>query len=108
MTIIEMLKSIKKGDKVIAFHSDMNYEGVLIKKGKYELVIKYNYICGWFEEDIKTFKNEHLISIIKMPDDHITKYKICIKCNNKLKFRGGGGTPKMCELCYHNGKIFED
>ena len=31
MTIIEMLKSIKKGDKVIAIQSDMNYEGVLIK-----------------------------------------------------------------------------
>jgi hypothetical protein len=107
MSIIEMLKSVKKGDKVIAIQSDMDYEGILIKKGKYEVVIKYNYICGKFEEDTKTFSNEHIRSIIKMPDDHITKWKICKICNNRIKFRDYGSST-ICGLCYHNGKIFED
>jgi hypothetical protein len=97
-SIVEMLKPIKKRDKVIVQIMDDAIEGILIKKGKYEITIKYTYWNGWYDDQIRTYDNKYIKSIIKMPDDHITKWKLCRICNSKIQLHSGG-TIKACENC---------
>jgi hypothetical protein len=100
MSLVEMLKGVKKGDKVIVQKMDDAIEGILTKKGKYEITIKYNYWNGLFDEDIRTYNIQFIKSIIKMPDDHITKWKVCKICNNKIKrYERSPKGPQICSEC---------
>jgi hypothetical protein len=99
MSLAEMVKGFKKGDEVIVDYSDDTYEGILTKKQKFQITIKYNCKNGFYYDDIITMDERFIKSINKLPNNHITQYKLCKVCNNVINIRAEDATPRNCGKC---------